>query len=198
MRVLVIGATGTIGREVAEALQARHEVLRASRTSDLKIDISDPVSVAALFTALGPLDAVVCAAGEARFKRLEQLTQEDFDVSLTSKLMGQVRVAQLAVPSLRDGGSITLTSGVLARKPQVGSAAISLVNAGLEGFVRAAALELPRGLRINVVSPPWVAETLRQMGADPSAGLPAAQVALAYVASVEGEGSGEVLEPAAV
>ena len=96
---------------------------------------------------------------------------------------------------MRDGGSITLTAGILARRPMVGSAAISLVNAGLEGFIRAAALEAPRGIRVNVVSPPWVKETLEKLGMDPSMGLPAAAVAKAYVESVTGSKSGAVIEP---
>ena len=88
-----------------------------------------------------------------------------------------------------------MTSGVLARSPMIGSAAISLVNGGLEGFVRAAALEAPRKIRVNVVSPPWVSETLREMGTDPTTGLPAAIVARSYVDALSGTRTGEVIEP---
>src|SRR3954470_11900000 len=95
---------------------------------------------------------------------------------------------------IRDGGSFTLTSGVLSQEPMRGSSAISLVNAGLEGFVRAAALEAPRGVRVNVVSPPWVSETLKAMGMDPSGGMPAAEVARAYVEAVTGSRNGEVID----
>ena len=108
--------------------------------------------------------------------------------------MGQVNVVRAGMATIRDGGSFTLTSGVLSTEPMRGSAAISLVNAGLEGFARAAALEMPRGVRINVVSPPWVSETLEAMGRDADAGMPAAQVARAYVESVEGSENGEVLD----
>jgi NAD(P)-dependent dehydrogenase (short-subunit alcohol dehydrogenase family) len=95
---------------------------------------------------------------------------------------------------INDNGSFTLTSGVLASEPVPGSTAISLVNAGVEGFGRAAALEMPRGVRVNVVSPPWVSETLEAMGSDGSAGMPAAAVAKAYLASVEGHETGKVID----
>lgn len=109
--------------------------------------------------------------------------------------MGQINLVRIGHPFVGAGGSFTLTSGVLAHHPMVGSAAISLVNAGIEGFARAAALELPRGIRINVVSPPWVTETLQAMGMATAHGLPAERVALAYRASVEGAASGETLDP---
>jgi NAD(P)-dependent dehydrogenase (short-subunit alcohol dehydrogenase family) len=109
--------------------------------------------------------------------------------------MGQVNLVRLGLAHVRDHGSFTLTSGLLARRPMPGSAAISMVNAGLESFTRAAALELLRGIRINIVSPPWVIETLEAMGLDTSDGLPAATVALAYVESVTGSQTGAVIEP---
>jgi len=196
MRILVVGATGTIGRAVCDALSPRHEVVRASRhRSALRVDIAQPDSIRALYQAMGRVDAVVSAAGEARFAPLSTLRDEDFAFSLANKLMGQVNLVRLGFDSVSDGGGFVLTSGVLARSPMPGSAAVSLVNAGLEGFARAAALEAPRGVRVNVVSPPWVTETLRALGMDPRPGLPAAQVAQTYVQAVEGRQTGEVLEP---
>lgn len=196
MKILVIGAHGTIGREIVRAF-AGHEVIGASRSgSDVTVDITDPSSIVTMFTLVGRVDAVVCAAGSGAWKPLDQLTEEDFARSLGYKLMGQVNVVRYGFSSVNDGGSITTTSGVLARSPMVGSAAISLVNCGLEGFTRAAALEAPRGIRVNVVSPPWVTETLVEMGAsDTSHGLPAAVVAQAYVRSVTGSENGQVIEP---
>ena len=196
MKILVIGAHGTIGREIVAALDG-HEVIGASRSgSDITVDITDPSSIVTMFTLVGRVDAVVCAAGSGAWKPLDQLTEEDFARSLGYKLMGQVNVIRYGFASVNDGGSITTTSGVLARSPMVGSAAISLVNSGLEGFTRAAALEAPRGIRVNVVSPPWVTETLVEMGAsDTSHGLPAAVVAQAYVRSVTGSETGQVIEP---
>jgi NAD(P)-dependent dehydrogenase (short-subunit alcohol dehydrogenase family) len=197
MRILLIGATGTIGQAVAAALGTRHDVIPASRhKAHEKVDVSDPDSIRALLKRVGRVDAIVSAAGPAAFKPLGELSDADFAFSIGNKLMGQVNLARFGLASLADNGSVTLTSGVLAQSPVPGSAAISLVNAGLEGFTRAAALEAPRGIRVNVVSPPWVTETVQAMSWPPVPGsLPAAVVARSYVESVEGRMTGQVLAP---
>jgi NAD(P)-dependent dehydrogenase (short-subunit alcohol dehydrogenase family) len=196
MRILVVGATGTIGRAVVAALGPGHEVVPVSRRStSITLDMANPSSIAAMYRQVGFVDAVVSAAGEARFAPLEQLTDEDFRFSIGSKLLGQVNLIRLGLEHVRDGGSLTVTSGILARSPMIGSAAISLVNAALEGFVRAAALEAPRRIRVNAVSPPWVAETLEKLGMDPTPGLPAAAVARAYLESLMGTQTGAIIEP---
>ncbi|MBD0337235.1 MAG: short chain dehydrogenase [Cyanobacteria bacterium Co-bin13] len=195
MKIVIIGASGTIGAEVVKALSAQHEIVQVGRSSgDYQVDLMAKESIKALFEAIGDCDAVVSAAGQAKFGPLEALSDEDFQFSLNSKLMGQVNLVRAGLPYVRDNGSFTLTTGILAQTPMPGSAAISLVNAGVEGFMRAAALEAPRGIRVNVVSPPWVSETLVAMGQDGAGGLPAAEVARAYVESVEGQRTGEVLE----
>lgn len=195
MKVVVIGAHGTIGQAIVQLLSPRHQVVPAARSSgDYQVDMADRDSIQQFFETIAPFDALVCAAGQAKFGALETLNDEDFQFSLANKLMGQVNLVRLGWTYIADRGSFTLTSGVLSTEPMPGSAAISLVNAGLEGFVRAAALEMPRGIRINVVSPPWVSETLAAMGQDSSLGMPAIQVAAAYAESVEGQRTGEVLD----
>jgi NAD(P)-dependent dehydrogenase (short-subunit alcohol dehydrogenase family) len=199
MKIIIIGATGTIGKAVAQALSSRHQIVRVAHSSgEHRVELTSKESIQRLFEMVAPFNAVVCAAGQARFGPLAGLTDEDFQLSLSNKLMGQVNLVRVGEPYLSDNGSFTLTSGVLAREPMTGSAAISLVNAGLEGFVRAAALEMPRGIRVNAVSPPWVSETLKSMGRDPSAGMPAARVAEAYVESVESKRTGEVIDARAL
>ncbi|MGO9274224.1 MAG: short chain dehydrogenase [Terriglobia bacterium] len=198
MKILVIGATGTIGAAVAQALEARHEVLHASHArSALTVDLADPESIRRLYAKVGRVDAVVSAAGQAAFRPLLALSDADFAVGITNKLMGQVNLVRFGVEVLVDVGSFTLTTGILSRQPMPGGAAISMVNAGLEGFVRAAALELPRGLRINAVAPGWVRETLVAMKMDPSPGVPAAQVAQTYLRAVEGSMTGHILDAVA-
>jgi NAD(P)-dependent dehydrogenase (short-subunit alcohol dehydrogenase family) len=193
MKILVIGHTGTIGAAVARALGRSHQVIGASRSGDPRIDIDDPASIRSALGTIADLDAVVCCAGGARFRPLAELADDDLDASIRSKLLGQVNVIRAALDRVRDGGSVTVTTGILSQHPMPGSAAISLVNAGLEGFVRAAALEAPRGLRVNAVSPPWVRETLLAMGMDPGPGKPADDVARAYVTAVESDRTGETL-----
>jgi NAD(P)-dependent dehydrogenase (short-subunit alcohol dehydrogenase family) len=194
MKIIVIGATGTIGAAVVRALRPRHEVVEASRKGPHEVDIQDARTLAALFDRERP-DAVISAAGGAAWKPIAELTDADFESSLHDKLMGQVNVIRAALTRVRDSGAIVVTSGVLAQQPMQNSGAVSLVNAGLEGFVRVAALEAPRGIRVNVVSPPWLSETLKAMGQDPKRGLPADTVAKAYVAAIEGTMTGETIRP---
>jgi len=196
MRIIVIGATGAIGSEVAKALSLNgHEVVRASRNGDVKVTLEDAASIRSMFEKVRDVDAEISCAGIAAFKPFAVLTDADYELGLRSKLMGQVSVARLAKDHLRDEGSITVTTGTVAMHPMLGSASLSMVNAGLEGFVRAAALEMPRKLHINAVSPPWVKETMVKFGMDPTRGLASAEVAKAYVAAVEGSHQGKIIDP---
>jgi NAD(P)-dependent dehydrogenase (short-subunit alcohol dehydrogenase family) len=196
MKIVVIGASGTIGRAVVKLLKQKHGVVAVSRSAgDHRADITNKASLETALGAIGKVDAIVSTAGGAVFKPLAALTDADFEKSLHDKLMGQVNVVRVGAPHILPGGSITLTSGILAQHPIPGSAAISLVNAGLEGFVRAAALELKAAnVRVNVVSPPWVKETLVALKMDPAPGMPADDVAKAYAQSVESAASGEVID----
>jgi NAD(P)-dependent dehydrogenase (short-subunit alcohol dehydrogenase family) len=194
MRIIVVGATGTIGKSVVKLLANEHEVVRvASKSGEFRVDMSQKESIENLFREIGSFDALVCAAGVARFGPMSELSDDDFQLGLCGKLMGQVNLVRVGANYIKDNGSFTLTSGILSQQPMPGSASISMVNAGIEGFVRAAALELQRGVRINAVSPPWGKETLEAMGMDSSNGMPAERVAKAYRASVEGTRSGNVI-----
>jgi NAD(P)-dependent dehydrogenase (short-subunit alcohol dehydrogenase family) len=196
MTIILIGASGTIGSAIDDAFSSDHDLIRVGRSSgDIHADLSDPASLQALYDEVEAFDAVVCAAGNAAFNALGDLSDDEFQLSLSSKLMGQVNLVRYGLPHVRTTGnpSFTLVSGILSQHPMPGSAAISMVNAGVEGFARAAALEAPEGVRVNVVSPPWVSETLEAMGRDPSDGLPAATVARAFVDSVESDMTGQIL-----
>jgi NAD(P)-dependent dehydrogenase (short-subunit alcohol dehydrogenase family) len=140
MKIILVGASGTIGNAVGQALSERHEILRVGRSGgDIRADIADPDALRAMFRTAAPYDAVVCAAGLAAFGELDRLTDEEFQLGLSSKLMGQVNLVRLGLSGITDAGSFTLTSGVLSQEPIPGSSAISMVNAGVEAFVRAAA-----------------------------------------------------------
>ncbi|MBV8762500.1 MAG: short chain dehydrogenase [Deltaproteobacteria bacterium] len=195
MNVIVIGATGTIGAAIAAALRPNHTVIPASRHSEHKVDILDSRSIAALLDANPHTDAVICAAGDAVFKPLADLTDADFTTALSNKLMGQVNVIRCALPRLRPNGAILITTGILGARPMPGGATFSLANGALEAFTRAAALEAPH-LRINAISPPWIAETVAALHMPPQPGaLPAAHVARTYVAALEGTATGQTIVP---
>lgn len=196
MKILLIGSNGTIGSAVQQLLrQQGHEVIGANHgDAEYPIDLSSKASIAALLAQVGPIDAIVSSAGLAQFGPLLELDDAAFALGLGNKLMGQIHLLREGVRHLSDGGSVTLTSGALAHSPMPGSAAISPVNAAVEGFVRAAALELPRGLRVNAVSPVFVTETATAMGMDTRHTLSAATTARSYLASVEGSMSGQVLD----
>ncbi|MFC3454148.1 short chain dehydrogenase [Amycolatopsis speibonae] len=195
MKILVVGATGTIGAAVCEALTARgHTVLPASRSGEIKVDVEQPATLDAVFAAEPEIDHVVCCAGSGSLVPVDGGTDEEFVLGLQGKLLGQVFLVRHAIPHLPAGGSVTVTAG---RIPETlrGSAFGALTNVGLEAFVAAAARELPRGLRVNAVSPGWVSETLAALG-EPGGGTPAADVARSYVEAVEnGSLTGRTLTP---
>ncbi|MET4730532.1 NAD(P)-dependent dehydrogenase (short-subunit alcohol dehydrogenase family) [Lysobacter enzymogenes] len=196
MKILLVGATGTLGRAIAQTL-SHHEILAAGRSSaQYPVDITDDASVEALLRKTGKLDAIVSAAGALHFGPLTQMKPAEFAIGLNDKLLGQVRLALLGQHYLNDGGSITLTTGIVSAEPIRGGANASAVNRALEGFVAGAACELPRGLRINAVSPNVLSESMDAYGAffpgfEP---VPAARAALAYQRSVEGVQSGRTIE----
>jgi NAD(P)-dependent dehydrogenase (short-subunit alcohol dehydrogenase family) len=175
-KILVIGAAGLIGAEVVKAL-GESECIPASRNSGERVDISDPKSLAALFDRVGMVDGIVCTGGAARFKPWDQLTDEDWMFSLANKLLGQVNVVRYGLKTVRPGGAITLTSGTASQDPSPGSAIITTVNAAVDAFARAVAAEPSISVRVNVVSPGWVSETLQAIGRNPAEGIPAAEVA---------------------
>jgi NAD(P)-dependent dehydrogenase (short-subunit alcohol dehydrogenase family) len=196
-KILVIGAAGLIGAGVVEAL-GEERCIRASRNSGERVDISDPKSLAALFERVGDVDGIICTGGAARFKPWDQLSDEDWTFSLANKLMGQVNVVRYGLKSVRPGGAITLTSGTASQDPSPGSAIITTVNAAVEAFVHAVAVEPSISIRVNAVSPGWVSETLQAIGRNPAEGIPAAEVAKAIVSQFLDGPTGSVVPAAKV
>jgi NAD(P)-dependent dehydrogenase (short-subunit alcohol dehydrogenase family) len=196
-KILVIGAAGLIGAEVVKAL-GESECIPASRNSGERVDISDPKSLAALFDRVGMVDGIVCTGGAARFKPWDQLTDEDWTFSLANKLLGQVNVVRYGLKTVRPGGAITLTSGTASQDPSPGSAIITTVNSAVDAFARAVAAEPSISVRVNVVSPGWVSETLQAMGRNPAEGIPAAEVARITVRQFRDGATGSVTPAAKV
>lgn len=201
MRVMVIGASGKVGSAVCGALAPRHEVIRAGRSSgDLHVDIRDVASLREAFRCAGVLDAVVVAVGDATFAPLAEHHAAPLDesvhcVGIQNKLMGQVNVAYCARDALNENGSITLTTGILTQEPVPGSISSSMVNGALEAFVNAASLEMPRGIRLNAVSPTVLQESI-EIYADSFRGfngVSSRDVGLAYSRCVESLIRGRVI-----
>jgi hypothetical protein len=200
LRILLVGYNGTLGRSIATELGVRHKIISAGRkNADILLDLSDAASICKGLEKAGELDAVVSAAGEVAFPPLAEIQPAPFGESaytlgLASKLLGQVNLVLAARSRLRDRGSITLTAGILSERPVAAGSSASMVNGALESFVRAASVELPRELRINVVSPTVLTESMPRFapffrGFEP---VPAARAALAYSRSVEGLETGQV------
>lgn len=193
MKIIVIGATGTLGRAVVAELGQDNEVISVGLThGELQVDLTRDESVEALFAQTGRVDAIIATTGSLFFGPLTAMRAEDFASGLNDKLLGQVRLALIGQHYLNDGGSITLTSGIIGSEPIAQGVNATAVNAALEGFVRAAACELPRGLRINVVSPTVLSESVEKYGTffPGFESVPAARAALAYRRSVYGVQTG--------
>jgi NAD(P)-dependent dehydrogenase (short-subunit alcohol dehydrogenase family) len=198
MRILLVGATGKLGTAVhQELVERKHDVVTVSRTGgDLQCDVSDPAQVAGLYKTVGRVDAVAAAAGSVPFKPLAELTVQDYQHGLTSKVLSQVALVKEGLAHVSPHGSFTLITGVLTREPIVTGAAASLVNGAIEAFVRAAAIEIAPQ-RINAVSPTVFTESLDDYG-DSFVGMkpvPLADVAQAYVRSIEGRQTGQIYVP---
>ena len=195
MKIVVIGASGTVGRAVTEVLSRTHDVVRVGRTQgDYLVDITSQESVQALFEKIGRVDAIVSATGNLFFGPLSTMTDNEFNQGVQAQLLGQVRLALTGQHYLNDGGSITLISGIIAHEPIAQGASAATVNAGLEGFVRAAACELERGIRINLISPTVLSESADAYDSffPGFESVPAATVANAFRRSVEGIQTGRV------
>lgn len=195
MKIILVGASGTIGQAIERELGERHQIVRVGRSSgDFQVDISDTASIRRLFEQVGPFDALISAAGNAHFGALEELGEKEFAVGLNDKLMGQVNLVLIGREFANQGASFTLTSGILSEDPIRYGAAVSTVNAAVDAFARAAAIELPHGMRINAVSPTILEESLPAYGPyfRGFKAVAAATVALAYAKSAEGLQTGQV------
>ena len=196
MKIAVIGATGDIGTVVVKELGKRHEIIAVSRTrGDYCVGVSDYSAVQNMYQKIGTLDAVVSCLGDASFEPLEELTHDAFMIGLRQKVMGQVNLVLAGLDYIAEAGSFTLTSGVLDRDPIRMGTNAATANGALAGFVKSAAIELPPGIRVNVVSPgmldvsePRYGEWFR--GHKP---VKSTDVGLAYLKSVEGALTGQVI-----
>lgn len=195
MRILVVGARGTIGSQVVELLKARgYELITAARTSgDVQVDLTSVGSIQTLFKKIGFVDGIVSTSGEANFAAVTDLTPELNQLAIDSKLLGQVNLALIGQHYLYKNGSITLTTGVMKDDPIPAGASAAMANGAVAAFVRSAAIDLTDGKRINCVSPTLLEESLDQYGESFIGFTPVSgkKVARAYLKSVAGKQTGQ-------
>src|SRR6202163_4783800 len=197
MKAIVIGS-GTIGSAVRKALEEKgHKVVAVGRKSgDYQADISDPKSLKTLFSKVGPFEPVACGAGEVFPAPLEQTTtDEQWTNSIKAKGMGQINLVRAALPFIADKGSFTLISGVLTDEHTAGGVIGAVINHIVEGFVKAAAVELPRGVRINCVSPTVLTESVAYHPYFPGfIPVDAREVGQAYLRAISNPFTGRILK----
>lgn len=196
MRIIIVGAEGDIGTAACNELAARHEIIKAGRSSgDIQVDMADRASVEAMYDKAGPVDAVVVTAGHVHFGFLQDFSEETFMLGLKNKVMGQVNLVLAGMDRIAENGSFTLTSGVLDRDPIRMGAGAAAANGALGGFVVGAAIEMRRGQRINVISPGLLDVSVPRYGEWFPGHKPVSSesVGLAYAKSVEGAITGQVI-----
>lgn len=197
MKVLIIGGTGTVGKAIIKELDGRHDILVAARTGgDVQVDIEDEASITAMYKNLPPLDAVAIATGgrNGHIAPLKDMSAENYRVGLNSKLLGQVNVVLKGIDSMNEGGSFTLIGGTWDAQDVVAQLSnVYMVNAALEGFVIAAATEMPKTIRINAVNPTVITESMAAYASyfRGFSSVPASKIALAFSKSIEGVQTGQ-------
>jgi NAD(P)-dependent dehydrogenase (short-subunit alcohol dehydrogenase family) len=196
MKIIIVGAHGAVGNTAVEVLSERHEIITVGKTSgDVQVDLEDAASIRAMYEHIGKIDAVVCAVGHGHFGSVHEMTTEQFMKGINGKLMPQINLVLTGFDYLNDAGSFTLTSGVLNRDPIKGGSVAAAANGAIDGFVRGAAIEMPRGIRINAVSPE-VLEVSREKYDGFFRGhhhVSSEAVGLAFSKAVEGHVNGQVL-----
>ncbi|WP_441257878.1 short chain dehydrogenase [Vibrio sp. Vf1514] len=194
MKIVLVGATGTIGKAVVEEL-AEHSVIRVGfNGGEYQVNIEDRDSIEALFKEIGTVDAIISTTGLIAFAPVKELSYQDIKKTVDNKILGHINLFQVGSEYVREGGSITFTSGHLAQNPMLGGSAVSMVNAALDSFAKASAFELGTSLRVNTVSPRFVKETMESMGMDSSDGVSAADTAKAYRHALESKETGQAFD----
>lgn len=196
MKILLVGSTGTIGKRVVEEFSQRHELIQLSRNSKIPLDISSSESIKKMFKKVGDFDALICTAGNAHFGAFNEMNEEHFYTGIDSKMMGQINLVMIGKEYINQGGSFTLTTGILSEEPIPGSAGLAMVNGAVNAFAKVATCELKNDIRINVVSPGMVEDSSEKYKPYfPGFNMvPMQKVTNAYVKSVEGIINGQIIK----
>jgi len=191
MKVIIIGATGTIGSAVFNLLSQDYQVIGASRSSELIVDLQKPDTFSNIFKQHQDVEAIMCVAGNAVFGQLDSLTDEEINFGITNKLLGQINLVRYVRKYMNKNGVIVLTTGILAQSPNSYSSMLTMINRGLEGFVEAASLDMPKNQKVHAVSPPLAKETAEKMGWE-HGGVPASEIAKLYKKALTSTQNGKI------
>jgi NAD(P)-dependent dehydrogenase (short-subunit alcohol dehydrogenase family) len=196
MKVIIVGASGTLGKRLVERVSGRHEIIRASKNGDVKVDITSSSSIENMYKEIGKFDALINVAGSGYIGPFETTTEEHFYQGIRSKMMGQINLVMIGKDYIADKGSFTLTSGILTHDPIPNGTVLSVINNAVNGFVIGAANELRRGIRLNVVSPALVEDSYETLGKYFPGHTPVSmeKVTNGYVKSLEGIINGKIIE----
>lgn len=198
MKIIIVGASGTMGKHLTAILEGEHhEVIGVNRSSgEMQVDITSPQSIEQLFAKTGPFDALVCTAGPTFVGPWQNLNDQTFRIGIEGKMMGQINLVLIGQHHINPKGSFTLITGALTYEPQINFANASAANGAIEGFVRAAAMELPDGIRINAVSPTVIEDSPHYFPYFPGE-IPTTmkQLEFGFRKSLFGAASGQIIKP---
>lgn len=197
MKIVIVGASGTMGTYLSNAFEKDNEIVRVDRNSkDVQVDITSPGSIENMYKRIGPFDALICTAGPTYVGPWKKLNEETFRMGVEGKMMGQINLVLIGQHYINPKGSFTLITGALTHEPQKNFANASAANAAVDGFVRAAAIELENGIRINAVSPTVIENSPQYFPFFPGE-MPVTmrQLEFGFRKSVFGAGTGQIIKP---
>ncbi|MEP7375131.1 MAG: short chain dehydrogenase [Chitinophagaceae bacterium] len=197
MKIIIVGATGTMGKYLTNELEKEHEIIKAAQKGgDIQVNITSAESIENMYKKAGAFDAVICTAGPTYVGPWKKMTDKEFRKGLEGKLMGQINLVLIGQHYINPAGSFTLITGALTHEPQLNFANASATNGAVEAFVRAAAIELDNGIRINAVSPTVIENSPHYFPFFPG-DIPVTMKQLEYGfrKSVFGANTGQVIKP---
>lgn len=197
MKIIIVGATGTMGTHLSSVFEKEHKVIRvAAKGGDIQADITSTESIENLFKQVGSFDALISTAGPTFVGPWKVLTDKEFRKGVEGKMMGQINLVLIGQHYINPKGSFTLITGALTHEPQLNFANASAANGAVEGFVRAAAIELEKGIRINAVSPTVIENSPQYFPFFPG-DIPVTMQQLEYGfrKSVFGANTGQIIKP---
>nr|WP_288836897.1 short chain dehydrogenase [uncultured Flavobacterium sp.] len=197
MKIIIVGATGTMGTHLVKALENEHKVIKvASKGGDIDTDITSIESIKNMFEQVGSFDALISTAGPTFVGPWNKLDDNTFRKGVEGKMMGQINLVLVGQHYINPKGSFTLITGALTEEPQINFANASAANGAVEGFVRAAAIELDNGIRINAVSPTVIEDSPQYFPYFPGE-IPTTmrQLEFMFRKSVFGKVTGHIIKP---